>query len=98
MVDDFLKFNLYWDKIYTGRTNSCVFVKISNLTANKQFDPVLGMADCGERKKFVCEVQILHSAMRERGSEKRPLPSTFNCLRCLTGWRGEESVLPASPL
>jgi hypothetical protein len=53
---DSLKRNLFWREIYQGRTNSCVYINIDNALNRTKFDTSLGLADCGDQKRFICEV------------------------------------------
>jgi hypothetical protein len=52
---DALKRNLYWNKIYPEK-KGCVYLELFNDSRSRQDDPRLGMADCEERKSFICEV------------------------------------------
>jgi len=54
---DYLKEDLYWSENPAGKTNSCVFLDLGKAGV-KMDDPKLGLADCGQRKKFICEVYI----------------------------------------
>jgi len=54
--NDYLKEDLYWMESAAGKTNSCVYLDFSGV-GNKADDPKLGLADCSQRKKFVCEVR-----------------------------------------
>jgi hypothetical protein len=54
--EDTLKRNLYWNRIY-AKKKGCVYLELFNDTKSRQDDPRLGMADCDERKKFICEVK-----------------------------------------
>jgi hypothetical protein len=53
---DELKRNLYWNKIYKDK-QGCVYLELLNDTKSRKDDPRLGLADCEEQKKFVCEVK-----------------------------------------
>jgi hypothetical protein len=53
---DKLKRNLYWNKIYAEK-NGCVYMELFNDTKSRQDDPRLGLADCEQRKNFICEVK-----------------------------------------
>jgi hypothetical protein len=55
---DALKRNLYWNKIYPEK-EGCVYLELFNDTKARLDDPRLGLADCEQRKKFVCEVMVL---------------------------------------
>jgi hypothetical protein len=54
---DALKRNLYWNKIYT-KNFGCVYLELFNDSKSRQDDPRLGMANCEERKPFICEANI----------------------------------------
>jgi len=54
--NDYLKKDLYWTESAAGKTNSCVYLDFSGV-GNKADDPKLGLADCSQRKKFVCEAR-----------------------------------------
>jgi hypothetical protein len=55
LSNDKLKRNLYWNKIYPEK-DGCVYLELFNDTKARLDDPRLGLADCEQRKKFVCEV------------------------------------------
>jgi hypothetical protein len=57
---DVLKRNLYWNKIYKEK-EGCVYLEVFNDTKSRLDDPRMGLADCNERKKFVCEVKRLQN-------------------------------------
>jgi hypothetical protein len=54
---DFLKRNLYWNKIY-GQKVGCVYLELFNDSKSRIDDPRLGLADCDKSKPFICEVKI----------------------------------------
>jgi hypothetical protein len=54
---DFLKRNLYWNKIYNKKFG-CIYLELFNDSKSRQDDPRLGMANCTERKPFICEAII----------------------------------------
>jgi hypothetical protein len=56
LTKDELKRNLFWNKIYKEK-DGCVYLELFNDTKARQDDPRLGLANCQEQKKFVCEVE-----------------------------------------
>jgi len=57
MLSDYVKEDLYWKENQTGKTNSCLYLDLGK-AGKKLDDPKLGLANCEERKKFLCEVRI----------------------------------------
>jgi hypothetical protein len=55
-LTDTLKRNLFWREIYKGKSNSCVYITIDDANKRTKYDSSLGLSDCEDPKRFVCEV------------------------------------------
>jgi len=56
-LQDYVKDDLYFKESPAGKTNSCLYLDFGE-NGTKTDDPKLGFADCGQKKKFTCEVKI----------------------------------------
>jgi len=74
-LQDYVKDDLYFKESPAGKINSCLYLDFGK-NGTKIDDPKLGFADCGQKKKFVCEVRLNTGFLGNT--------STIICFRLLT--------------